>query len=505
MRSLQLLEHYLTARGCEIHRVKGRLIEFRLAGETSPTPGGRLSLSGDGSLKMWHRYAEKGLAAGAPWRAAGDIAIGDKTTPALGTHIQYLSFGEGLAGQTALSKLTKVPKFPREPGQHRTYDPEQVWQAADALLQSTGLTPSRLQGRYCDGSNQKPVYKLFVSDEGVATVFSFRNDVDLPAPWRQGRPTRDGRKTMFVTGKDLGLDGAPAAPRSLSPLPSEIRAAEHRPIDLDLMRDTCQSWLAGETPPADHRHLIKSQAILDGSDLRVYPLGHRFAGTMMAPMFRPEPMGSRERVEWCGVQHLMPDEVFSTDKIMAKGSRTIGAFVPFPGPHVLIQATTNEGLAPLQAWLAIADKDKPLVICEGVATGLAIQQSGAGNTLCALSSNNVVTIARWVKESGLADGFTGVVIATDHDIGRDATGRLKSNAIPRALDSARENGFVLAVPPATSQAGTDARDLLGLGGPQAVRDFIARAATASSVEKARADIFALTKQHQLSNEPISER
>jgi hypothetical protein len=274
---------------------------------------------------------------------------------------------------------------------------------------------------------------------------------------------------------------------------------------LDLMRDTRQAWLAGETPPADHRHLIKSQAILDGSDLRVYPLGHRFAGTMMAPMFRPVPMGSRERVEWCGVQHLMPDEVFSTDKIMAKGSRTVGAFVPFPGPNVLIQATTDEGLAPLQAWLAVADKDKPLVICEGVATGLAIQQSGAGNTLCALSSNNVVTVARWVKESGLADRFTGVVIATDHDIGRDATGRLKSNAIPRALDSARENGFFLAVPPATSQAGTDARDLLGLGGPQAVRDFIAGAVLPSSVEKAREDIFALTKQHQLSNEPISER
>ena len=45
------------------------------------------------------------------------------------------------------------------------------------------------------------------------------------------------------------------------------------------------------------------------------------------------------------------------------------------------------------------------------------------------------------------------------------------------------------MPPATSQVGADARDLLGQGGPQAVRDFMASAAPAADVEKSRADIF----------------
>ena len=210
-------------------------------------------------------------------------------------------------------------------------------------------------------------------------------------------------------------------------------------------------------------------------------------------------------VELDGVQHLMPKVAFHTDKLMAKGSLTVGAFVPFPAPDALMKAIASDGLVSMQDWLAVADKTKPLVICEGVATGLTIQQSGAGNSLCALSSNNVMAVARWVKQTGMSDLFSGVVIATDHDIGRTESGRLKSNAIPRALEDAKVTGFALAVPPAASQVGTDARDLLGQGGPQAVRNFISSAAPAADVEKARADIFLSVKKDQLAAEPEFER
>jgi len=498
VRSLQIIENYLVARGCEIQKVKDHLVEFRLPGETSRTPGGRLSVARDGSLKMWHRYAEKGLAAGEPWQAAGGIRLGDKSTPALATHIDQLSAAK------ELSALTKVPKFSSEPQQRRSYDPEQVWRAADALLQSAGFVASRLHGRYSDGTDQKPVCKLLVSKDGVATAFSFRGDIALPSPWREGRQTSDGKKTMYVTGRDLGLDGDLSPPWSSPALPRPA-PAEWRTTDLDLNRDTCKSWMAGVTPPADHRHLVKGNAVLDGSELRVYPPGHKFVGTILAPMFRPDLMGRPDTVELCGAQHLMPKVAFNTDKIMAKGSHTVGAFVPFPGLDSLMKAMANDALAPIQAWLAVADKKKPLVICEGVATGLAIQQSGAGNTLCALSSNNVMAVAKWVKQTGLSNLFSGVVIATDHDIGRTEAGRLKSNAIPRALEAAKLTGFALAVPPANSQVGADARDLLGQSGPQAVRDFIAGAAPAADVEKARVDIFLPVKESQLAAEPEVER
>ncbi|MDD2920109.1 hypothetical protein [Rhodoferax sp.] len=498
MRSLQIIENYLVARGCEIQKVKDHLVEFRLPGETSRTPGGRLSVARDGSLKMWHRYAEKGLAAGEPWHAAGGIRLGDKSTPSLATHIDQLSAAK------ELSALTKVPKFSSEPQQRRSYDPEQVWRAADDLLQTSGLIPSRLHGRYRDGTDPKPVYKLLVSNDGVATAFSFRGDIALPAPWREGRQTSDGKKTMYVTGRDLGLDGDLAPPRSSSALPRPA-PAELRTTDLDLNRDTCRSWMAGVTPPTDHRHLVKGNAVLDGTELRVYPTGHKFAGTILAPMFRPDLMGRPDTVELCGAQHLMPKVAFNTDKIMAKGSHTVGAFVPFPGLDSLMRVLTSDALAPIQAWLAVTDKKKPLVICEGVATGLAIQQSGAGNALCTLSSNNVMVVAQWVKQTGLSNLFSGVVIATDHDIGRTEAGRLKSNAIPRALEASKLTDFALAVPPVNSQVGADARDLLGQGGPQAVRNFIASAASAAEVEKARADIFLPVKESQQASEPEFER
>jgi len=497
---LQKIENYLVARGCDIHKVKDHLIEFRLPGETSRTPGGRLSVARDGSLKMWHRYAEKGLAAGEPWQAAGDIRIGEKSTPALRAHVDQLTVNH------ELTALAKVPKFSSVTGQLRSYDPEQVWRAADASLQAAGLIPSRLHGRYCDASDQKPIYKLLVSNDGLATAFSFRGDIDLPEPWREGRQTSDGKKTMYVTGRDLGLDGDLAPPRSSSasprPAPAEWRT---RDLDLTLNRDTCKSWMAGVTPQTDHRHLVKGNAVLDGAELRVYPTEHRFSGTILVPMFRPDPAGLPDTVELCGAQHLMPKVAFNTDKIMAKGTHTVGAFVPFPGLDSLMKTMIADALAPIQAWLAVADKSKPLVICEGVATGLAIQQSGAGNTLCALSSNNVLMVAKWVKQTGLSNSFPSVVIATDHDIGRDAAGRLKSSAIPRALEATKLTGFALAVPPANSQIGADARDLLGQGGPQAVRDFIASAASAVDVEKARADIFLPVKEIQLAAEPEFER
>jgi hypothetical protein len=263
--------------------------------------------------------------------------------------------------------------------------------------------------------------------------------------------------------------------------------------------------MAGANPPADHRHLVKGHAVLDGAQLRVYPKGHRFAGTIVVPMFRPDPMGRADTLELCGAQHLIPKVACNTDKIMAKGSHIVGAFVPLPGIDSLMKAMDGGALAPIQAWLAVADKNKPLVICEGVATGLAIEQSGAGNTLCALSSNNVMAVAQWVKQTGLADLFPRVVIATDHDIGRTAAGRLKSNAIPRALEAAKVTGFGLAVPSANSQVGADARDMLGLGGPQAVSDFIASAAPAAEVEKARADIFLSVKENRSTAEPECER
>jgi hypothetical protein len=475
---------YLTARKCAIDKTTGSMIEFRLDGETSNMPGGRMSVAKDGSVKIWHRYAQKGLAAGTPWEPAGTTKVGEKQIPMLKTHIDDLSIEKDMPA------LERQSKFVNEPVQKKIYNPEQVRSAADQSLQACGLVPSSVTDRYADAPGGKAVIKLLVSDDGVASVFSFRDDINLPSPWREGRPNKLGHKTMFATGKDLGLDGQVITANNYT-RPNRSSFDTPKPIDLDLNRDTYLAWKAGHQPPPDHRHLTKNNAVLDGSGLRVYPPGHAFAGTMIAPMFRPDPGGSNDKVQLCGVHHMMPKLHFdnTTDKIMAKGSITAGAFVPLPSPNALMQNIGENALAPLQPWIDAADKSKPLVICEGIATGLAIGQTGAGNALCTLSSTNTMIVSHWVKNSGLSEHFPAVIIATDHDIRRDETGKLVSKAIPTAAKAAEETGFLLAIPPAGSGSGTDARDLLGKKGEQAVRDLIANAASAEEVKRQRAEIF----------------
>lgn len=68
-----------------------------------------------------------------------------------------------------------------------------------------------------------------------------------------------------------------------------------------------------------------------------------------------------------------------------------------------------------------------------------------------------------------------------------------------------KTGFVLAVSPTSSPVGSDARDLLGQDGHRVVRDFVASAAPAADMEQARAELFLLTKENQLSKELVFER
>jgi hypothetical protein len=75
---------------------------------------------------------------------------------------------------------------------------------------------------------------------------------------------------------------------------------------------------------------------------------------------------------------------------------------------------------------------------------MVIEQSGAGNALCSLSSTNTMAVA---------EHFTAVVIATDHDIGRNlTTGKLRSKAISRAVEASKETRFYLAVLPKISKS-----------------------------------------------------
>lgn len=459
------IDDCLKARGCTLAGEVGKVLHsFALTGER--VPGGRFLVRPNGDVELWHVRAANGLNLGAPWSQAGTKAVNAGQVPVYKANLRDLEVRPGL------DKLSFAPR----PQPVLTVAPDAaVREAAADLLASMGWKYKGRSGSielWNDGTGSTPACRMFVRD-GMASVWSFRGDLVMPAPWRPGRVTGDGQQTYYVTGRDLGLAGdVTLAPRS-SPAPADPRRGE---VNKDLIELIKESWHAGVPVPPDHRHLTKSGVRLDSAGLRVFPdtpenREKHFAGDILIPLFRPASDDAKWAVEVCGAQRLMKSVWQNTDKLLLPGSKPTGAFVPLPIPDSLLRPGPGR-LGNIEDWERRCDKSKPLVICEGVATGLAIQQSGAGNVLCAISSNNLPQVAKWVQKSGLADQFPDVVIAADYDVGRRHDDRLRSAGILKAMEAAVVVDGKVALAPAGSPVGCDARDLLARGGEEAVRQYV---------------------------------
>lgn len=366
----------------------------------------------------------------------------------------------------------------RRPGlqQQQQHADADVERAARADLESRGWVfgagASSGGVQYAnDGGGRSQACRL-VAKNGIATVWSHRADLDLDAPWREGRDTADGQKTWYATGADL-LDRT-----DLSRLPVLAPATAPAPVPV---RDEVERLFAGSHPcPPEHLHLRKGIAEdgkpgLDGRDLRAAGSGERYAGSIIVPMLRPVGGGASD-LEICGAQLLLRSAAneIGTDKIMLRGSQMSGAFLPLPAP-------SGAGAGRIEDWLSTWPKDKPIVLCEGFATALAVQQSGAGNAICCFSSANIGPVARWLAAHE-HDQIHGIVIAADNDIGVTREGKLRSKAVPNAIAVAREVGAQVAYLGRSYRVGNDARDLWAFGGDAAVRSYIEHAQEPATVE-----------------------
>ncbi|GAB1394105.1 hypothetical protein MASR1M60_22690 [Rhodocyclaceae bacterium] len=464
------IEQYLASCGAaEVKEVRPHLWQFRLPGDN--IPAGRATTTRDGQARIWHRGAREGLMLSDQWQPAAvvDLAL-DRSVPSYVARLDDLTAGE------------KIAKRPPQPQKYLASDPE-VEAAALAVLESYGW---RQQGRdrgiiyLNDGTGSTPACRLAVK-EGLASVWSFRGDVDLPAPWRPGRSLQSGEKTMFATARDLGVavSLAPAVNTPSLP-PGPVR----QPVDRALATQVIDWWQRGEKAPQNHRHLTKSHAQLRGDDLRQMPPDSKHPGDLVVPMFRPvDPSGAT--LEVSGGQRLCAGTQMGTDKMLLPGSRLAESFVPIPFSPLL-----DGGEASIDKWIQSLDggkalKDRPLVVCEGVATALAIYESGAGYPIAAISSGNAKNVAKWLSENGHTANFPDFVIAGDYDVGLK-NGKAASQAIKKTLEAATETGAKVSLPPPGSPVGTDARDLYAQG-PEAVCDYVGMAC-APSIAAKRPDI-----------------
>jgi hypothetical protein len=467
---------YLESRGASFsgERVgKAGMLVFSIPGESREN--GRVLVKRDGSVSVWHIGANKGLNLGQPWRPGEKKLIGTREVASV-----TISANE-------LSRLphTSIPLVKLQQ-QRLTYDHKAFEAAVNHALTSQGWKFAYARGgiqHWNDGTGSTPSERVKIGD-GIATAWSFRNDVSLPAPWQKGRDTQYGSKAMFVTARDLSLEsnGLSTVPSATAQLP------QRQPVNQETVELVRQSWANGVFAPSEHPQLNKAGAQLNPTMLRVFPasfetMQKHLTGDLIAPLFRDDGKGG---LELTGAQRLMSAPYNGNDKMILSGTQTAGAFMPVPPTSLM------SPIPKIEAWiqqLGPDAKEKPLVIAEGVATGLAIHQAGAGNVLVAVSSGNLPAVAQWVKDSGLNKHFpAGVVIAADLDSSRDANGKLKSNAIPKAMQAAEIVGGKVALASAGLSVGTDARDLLGSGGPDAVQTYIKNAVTPEYIRHRR-DVF----------------
>lgn len=469
------IEDYLTACGAtDIKSVRPYLLQFRLPGDNHPA--GRVTTTRDGMARIWHRGSRDGLELSGKWQPAAPVDLEPgRSVPSYTTRLADLEPGDGIAKRGAVKERLVAPDA-------------EVKAAALTLLESHGWRQAgagKAGLLYLnDGNGSTPACRMSVKD-GIASVWSFRGDLDLPAPWRHGRTLATGEKTMFATGRDLGIAAsAVAQSRSVSLPPPPSRP----PVDKALAAKVVEWWRQGEAAPEDHRHLTKHDTRLVGDDLRLMPWDSGFRGDLIVPMFR-HAEDAKVALEISGGQRLCDGTTMGTDKMLLPGTRLADSFVPVPFSHLM--SRVNDGMVNFEHWmktLGTGVKDRPLVVCEGVATALSIYESGAGYPVAAISSNNVMGVAKWLSESGYASRFPDFVIATDYDVGMK-NGKPTSKAIERAIEAAEKVGAKVAIPPPGSAVGTDARDLYAQG-PGAVRDYIA-SALAPEAARASPDIARL--------------
>lgn len=441
------------------------MLGFTLAGDKVPNCGRAMVLP-SGKVIVSHTTLPLGLDLGPPF-------VPHKLAGFRG--------GPPTRGHTVMiDDLERVsPGVVRRPGaqqvqQHQHADAD-VERAARADLESRGwVFGAQASGgvQYAnDGSGRSQACRL-VAKNGIATAWSHRADLDLDEPWREGRDTKGGQKTWFATAADL-LERT-----DLSRLPALAPAAAPVPVPV---REEVERLFAGSYPcPPEHLHLRKGVAEdgkpgLDGRDLRAVGSGERYAGSIIVPMLRPVGGGASD-LEICGAQLLLRSAAdgIGTDKIVLRGSKMSGAFLPLPAP-------SGGGAGRIEDWLSAWPKDKPIVLCEGFATALAVHQSGAGNAICCFSSANIGPVARWLAAHE-HDQLHGIVIATDNDIGLTREGKLRSKAIPDAIAVAREVGAQVAYLGGSYRVGDDARDLWACAGEKAVHDYIELAKKPDEVE-----------------------
>jgi len=471
---------------------KAAMFEFSLPGDRV-SGGGRMMVKPDGEVLIWHRMMAK------PWLSSPferrEIGGLNGRGPIPGFRIGLEQF-EGLEpnrfasvrGKSDEQGVSAAQKSRTEIGD------DQVRSLAIQSLAAFGWTAAKESNGITylnDGEGRSLAGRLTVN-KGIASFWSHRGgEAQVGAPWREGRDLKSGVPTVFATARDLAglglqIDPTPApADRPHSVPVSDDRKIAAIQATWARMQANCTSC------PPDHRHLMKGVAnaghALPAEGLQVLKDG-KYKGAIVIPMLREAHESAPGQLHTVGVQTLLTSSMQEgNDKMLLANSSMSGSFTPWPLPQ-----QGNDGRYDLEHWVNGMDKTKPIVLCEGVATGLAIHHSGAGHAVICYSAANLKTVARYFSDREF-DSVHGIVVAADNDIGLKRSGGLKSDGVLKSIEAARECGGEVSFMGRSRPSGHDARALYVSDGADAVRRYIATAQKPEDVQRRFENVIELRK------------
>lgn len=304
---------------------------------------------------------------------------------------------------------------------------------------------------------------------------------DLPTDFKRGDMSLE-----FARGLEKGVD-RPAVVYKEPTLAEKLTLDPgYRAEMQNAAAKTTEMWhFSTQIGKAGHGYLTKPD--LDPARLRVTA-----DGKLLVPIFRPA-APDLSKVELAGAQ-LIGSNGF---KQFISGTKSSGGFalVPaHPDPNKWFDHLSNSA--------------KPLVLCEGVGTAMAIHQSTGFPVVACLSAKNLSTVAEWLKHEGRTNGRE-VVIFADNDLDKHvATGELRRETeqfigIREACEAAEIIGGKVALVD-HEQHGYDARDLMRDYGEDGVKAYVSDARTVEQVKLDRVDAFATKQELQQEQEPELE-
>ena len=482
----KLAVEYLKVHGCAFsgERIGSvGMLKFAIPGQS--TENGRLMVRSSNELEVWNTASTRPLSLPSPWRDAEPKTIGTRQIPAktvAAADLQLILHARRYQPKPVIE--LSPPDQP--PKQVQVFADAAVAAAAQRNLENQGWTFGRQLRNgiiECnDGGGRRDSCRMVVKN-GIASVWSYRGDLNLSSPWQSGRLTKDGCQTLYATGRtlNLGSDQVIAVRDPLRVAPRLVERGELYPGTVEFVR---RIWTDNLSSPRDHPALNKYGARLDPGGLRA--IGESgtarkqwAVGNLLVPLYRPD--GDNQDLELAGGQRWLQTEFAGSDKYFLVGTPARGVMALIPPPHDL-----DGGL---HDWLKQTRPDKPLILAESVAAGMALHQAGCGNVICAMSAKNLPVVAQWIQDAGIKSSFpAGITIAADNDHELTPAGKLKSTGILDALHAADILTAKVALTD-HGKHGMDARDLLAEGGERAVHAYMTNLRTSDEIRCHRTDIF----------------